>query len=65
MTEEELMKNSEIYSLNANDKLLNYHKAINDACFELCKQQHSLLQDKLELQRLAVQKINSDGYQYA
>lgn len=65
MTEEELRKNSAIYSLKPTDKLFNYHKSINDACLELCKQQPSLLRDKVQLQKLAVQKINHDGYQYA
>ena len=37
---------SAIYSLDPGDKLKDYHKAINDACFEITKQNPSLVHDK-------------------
>ena len=40
---DELRKQSAIYSLNQNDKLLYYHTAINEACFELAKENPALL----------------------
>ena len=37
---------SAIYSLDPGDKLKDYHKAINDACFEITKENPSLVHDK-------------------
>ena len=45
---------SAIYSLDPGDKLKDYHKAINDACFEIIKQNPSLVHDKKNLQKLAI-----------
>ena len=55
---------SAIYSLDPVDKLKDYHKAINDACFETTKQNPSLVHDKKNLQKFAVAKVDADGYAY-
>ena len=44
---------SAIYSLDPGDKLKDYHKAINDACFEITKENPSLVHNKKNLQKLA------------
>lgn len=55
---------SAIYSLDPGDKLKDYYKAINDACFEITKQNPSLVHDKKNLQKLAIVKVDADGYAY-
>ena len=55
---------SAISSLDPGDKLKDYHKAINDACFETTKQNPSLVHDKENLQKLAIAKVDADGYAY-
>lgn len=47
---------SAIYSLDPGDKLKDYHKAINDACFEITKQNPSLVHDKKIFKSLLLQK---------
>ena len=49
----QLRMQSAIYSLDPGDKLKDYHKAINDACFEITKENPSLVHDKKNLQKLA------------
>ena len=47
---------SAVYSLDPGDKLKDYHKAINDACFETTKQNPSLVHDKKIFKSLLLQK---------
>lgn len=42
----QLRMQSAIYSLDPGDKLKDYLKAINDACFEIAKENLSLVHDK-------------------
>ena len=60
---DELRKQSAIYSLNQN-KLLHYHTAINKACFELAKENPSLVNKKPEMLKLAIAKLDSEDYNY-
>lgn len=61
---DELRRRSAVYSLNPGDKLLNYHTAINEACFELVKVNPSLVYKKSEMLKLAIAKLDSEGYNY-
>ena len=59
-----IRKESQIYQLKPDDKLFEYHKAINEACFSEAMRDPTLLKDKKELQRIARQNINKSGFKY-
>ena len=61
---DKIRKESQIYQLKADDKLYEYHKAINEACFAEAMKNPILLKNKLELQNLARQRLHDEGFQY-
>lgn len=65
MDTSQLKEMTQIYSLrNPNEKLYNYHKAINDAAYDMALQNPVLAGKKGELSKLVVAKLESDGYNY-
>lgn len=61
---EEIRKKSQIYQLKHDDKLLDYHRAINEASFEIVMKNPSLLCSKSELQNQARLKVHEEGFSY-
>jgi hypothetical protein len=48
-----IRQESQIYQLKSDDKLYDYHKAINGACFSEAMKDPTLLKNKHKLQKLA------------
>lgn len=65
MDVEALKERTKIYSLDPKDKLYNYHKAINDARYQLAGENPMLIWDSSKLTKLAVAKLDADGYNYS
>ena len=61
---EKIRKQSQIYQLKADDKLFDYHQAINEASFTLAMENPLLLCDKTDLQKQARLKLHNDGFSY-
>ena len=59
-----ISQESQIYQLKSDDKLYDYHKAINNACFLEAMKDPTLLKNKHELQKLARQQLHDSGFQY-
>ena len=59
-----IRKESQIYQLKPDDKLFEYHKAVNEACFSEAMKDPTLLKNKKELLDKAKQNINNSGFQY-
>ena len=59
-----IRKESQIYQLKSDDKLYEYHKAINEAAFAVAMDDPSLLCSKAELQRHARLKLHKEGFPY-
>ena len=64
MDPEKIKEQSQIYHLKADDKLYDYHQAINEATFTLAMENPLLLCDKTELQRQARLKLHTEGFGY-
>ncbi|CAB4001247.1 nuclear localization sequence-binding -like [Paramuricea clavata] len=65
MDRESIKKESQIYSANSDSvNLTKYQKSINDAAFQLCLENPSLVKTKGKLLDLARKKVDSDGYTY-
>ena len=64
MDPEKLRKEAQIYQLKPDDKLLNYHKAINEAAFAAAKEDPSLLCSKNVLQKQARLRLHNSGFVY-
>lgn len=58
---EKIRKDSQIYTLKPDDKLLEYHQAINEAAFSIAKENPLLIMNKNELQKLAERKFMDPG----
>ena len=61
---EKVKRESQIYMLNPDDKLLEYHRSINDNAFAIAKQNPHLLTSKNELQKLARRRLHESGFAY-
>ena len=61
---DKVCRESQIYQLKPDDKLLDYHKAINEAAFDIALKNPTLLCSKLELQKQARTKVHEDGFAY-
>lgn len=62
---EKLREESKIYpNLVPGSFLYNYRKALNDAAYELCLENASLVYNKGQLQTLAKAKVDESGYLY-
>lgn len=61
---EKIRKDSQIYTLKPDDKLLEYHRAINEAAFSIAKENPLLIMNKNELQKLARKKVHESGFNY-
>lgn len=48
---EKIRKDTQIYTLKPDDKLLEYHGAINEAAFSIAKENPLLIMNKNELQK--------------
>ncbi|XP_028407557.1 uncharacterized protein LOC114530175 [Dendronephthya gigantea] len=60
-----LKDRAKIYSLkDTNEKLYNYHKAINEAAYQIALEDPMIVGNKTELNKLAVAKLDIDGYSY-
>ena len=60
-----LKNHAKIYSLkDPTEKLYNYHKAINEAAYQIALENTMIVQNKTELIKLTVAKLDSDGYSY-
>ncbi|CAB3980276.1 DNA fragmentation factor subunit alpha-like [Paramuricea clavata] len=60
-----LKDQAKIYSLiDTNEKLYNYHKAINEAAYQIALENPMIVGNKTELNKLAVAKLDIDGYSY-
>ncbi len=60
-----LKDQAKIYSLrDPNEKLYNYHKAINEAAYQIALENLMIVGNKTELNKLAVAKLDIDGYSY-
>ena len=65
MDRESIKKESQIYGANSDSvNLTKYQKTINDAAFQLCLENPSLVKTKGKLLDLARKKVDSDGYTY-
>ena len=63
---EKLENESKIYpNLVPGAFLYKYRKALNDAAYELCLDDPTLVNRKSELQSLAKNKVDSSGYSYS
>lgn len=60
-----LKTRAKIYSLkDPNEKLYHYHKAINEAAYQIALENPMVVENKTELIKLAVAKLDIDGYSY-
>lgn len=59
-----IKKEAEIYTLKADDRLLEYHRAINEAAFSIAKDSPHLIMNKNEFQKLARKKLHESGFNY-
>ncbi|CAB4019220.1 Hypothetical predicted protein [Paramuricea clavata] len=61
---EKIKRESQIYMLNPDDKLLDYHRAINENAFAVAREKPHLLASKIELQKLERQRLHESGFAY-
>ena len=60
-----LKDRAKIYSLkDPTEKLYDYHKAINEAAYKIALENPMIVGNKTELNKLAVAKLDIDGYNY-
>ena len=60
----ELQEKSRIYE-NTGKTLTKYQAAINKGCYQMCKEDGSLIFNRGKLLSLAREKVHSDGYAYS
>ena len=56
---EKIRKDSQIYTLKPDDRLLEYHRAINEAACSIAKESPHLITNKNELQKMTRKKKSS------
>jgi hypothetical protein len=61
---EKIKRESQIYLLNPDDKLLEYHRAINENAFVIAKENPHLIASKKELQKRARKRLHESGFAY-